>query len=98
MCTEMVCVFCHFKKKKPKVREMHLPIILLPKVQFSAHMLGLHLGQDMSGYDCRSGDCPRRGAVQREGTLLLRTLQIPSKSAYSESACMGVGRPFRVRV
>lgn len=39
-----------FRKEKPKVREMHLPTLLILKVQFRAHMVGLHLGQDTSGY------------------------------------------------
>lgn len=38
------------KEEKPKVREMHLPTLLILKVQFRAHMVGLHLGQDTSGY------------------------------------------------
>lgn len=69
MCIKMVCVFCHlfFFQEKPKVRKMHLPRILLPKVQFSVLVLGLHLGQDTSGSSHRSGDCPREGAVQRVG-------------------------------
>lgn len=43
-----VC-FC-FRKEKLKVREMHLPTILILKVQVRAHMVGLHLGQDTSEY------------------------------------------------